>query len=158
MCRDYCKEVWVEVLNRAGVPTTSKWRSTENIFYPKDIREVSAILPPPAALALPPPKQPSTIQAPSLDTEVSIRTDKTNDQDQETEAAKVKKVVKGGPYPGDKGRGKEVQSPTKAKHSENALTIKDVVSKAKDAESKPKTGNAKSKSADPKEDPPQTKA
>ena len=43
------------------------------------------------------------------------------------------------------GKGKEVQPQTKAKHSEDDLTIRDVVSKTKDAESK-------SKAANPKED------
>ena len=37
VCRDYCKEVWAEALNWAGVPSTSEWRSVENIFYPEDI-------------------------------------------------------------------------------------------------------------------------
>ena len=37
VCRDYCAEVWAEALNRAGVPATSKLRSVENIFFPKNI-------------------------------------------------------------------------------------------------------------------------
>ena len=37
VCRDYCKKVWAEALNWAGVPSTSEWRSVENIFYPEDI-------------------------------------------------------------------------------------------------------------------------
>ena len=49
------------------------------------------------------------------------------------------------------GKGKEVQPQTKAKHSKDDLTIKDVVSKAKDAESESKVAN-------PKEDPHQAKA
>ena len=61
--RDYCKELWAEALNRTGVPAAFKWRNAENIFYPKDIREVTVVLPPPIALALPPSKQPSTTQA-----------------------------------------------------------------------------------------------
>ena len=56
VCRDYCKEVWVEALNLAEVLTTSKWRNAENIFYPKDIRKVPVVLPPPTTLALPPTK------------------------------------------------------------------------------------------------------
>ena len=50
--RDYYKEVWIEVLNLTGVPATSEWRNAENIFYPEDICEVPAVLPPPVALAL----------------------------------------------------------------------------------------------------------
>ena len=49
------------------------------------------------------------------------------------------------------GKGKEVQPQTKAKHSKDDLTIRDVVSKAKDAESESKVAN-------PKEDPHQAKA
>ena len=47
VCRDYCAETWAEVLNRAGVPATFELRSAENIFFPKDIRENPAMLPPP---------------------------------------------------------------------------------------------------------------
>ena len=58
--KDYYKEVWAKVLSRAGVPTTFKWRSAENIFYPEDIREIPVMLPSPAALALPSPEKPFT--------------------------------------------------------------------------------------------------
>ena len=68
------------------------------------------MLPPSIANPLPPPKQLSTIQAPSHDIEVSVGADK----------------------------GKEVQPPIKANRFEDALTIKDMVSKAKDIESKSK--------------------
>ena len=58
VCRDYCKEMWAKALNRVRVPAASKWRNTENIFYPEDIREVPAMLLPPAALALTSSEQP----------------------------------------------------------------------------------------------------
>ena len=112
VCRNYCTEVWAKALNQAGVPADSELRSAENIFFLEDSREVPAMLPPPVVDPLPPPKQLSTIQAPFPNTEVSIGADK----------------------------GKEVQPPIKANHSEDTLTIKDVVSKAKDAESKSKAG------------------
>ena len=48
--RDYCKEVWLEALNLAGVPATSEWREARNIYYPLDIREVPANLSPSPAL------------------------------------------------------------------------------------------------------------
>ena len=60
VCRDYYKEVWGKALNWAGVPAASEWRNAENIFYPKDIREVPTVLLPPAALALTSFEQPST--------------------------------------------------------------------------------------------------
>ena len=50
VCRDYYKEVWLEALNLAGVPTTSEWREARNVYYPPDIREVPAELPPSTAL------------------------------------------------------------------------------------------------------------
>ena len=46
----------------------------------------------------------------------------------------------------------------KAKHSENALTIRDVVSQAKDVVLKSKAGDSQSEIADPKKDLPQAKA
>ena len=49
-----------------------------------------------AALPLPPPEQFSTIQALSLDTEVSTGASKTNDQNLGTEATKGKEAIKGG--------------------------------------------------------------
>ena len=79
---------------------------------------------------LPPPEQLPTTQAPPLDAEVS----------------------KGA------GKGKEAQSPMKAKHSEDALTIKNVVSQAKDVEFKSKARDSQSETTDPKKDPPQAKA
>ena len=88
------------------------------------------MLPPPIADPFPPSKQLSTIQAPPPSVEVST---------------------------GD-GKGKEVQLLTKANQSEEDLTIKDVVSKAKDAESKSKASDTQSKVANPKKDPPQAKA
>ena len=66
--------------------------------------------------------------------------------------------MKGGSQPEDKGKSKDVQPPTKAQHSKDALKIKDVVSKAKDVESKSKVDGVHSKATDPKKDPPQDKA
>ena len=54
------------------------------------------MLPPSVALALPPPEQPSTTQAPLPFTEVSKVAGKTGDQSQGAEVAKGKEVVKEG--------------------------------------------------------------
>ena len=83
------------------------------------------MLPPPVADPFPHPEQLSTIQAPSPTTEVSV------------EASK----------------GKEVQPLIKTNRFEDALTIRDVVSKAKDAESKSKARDTQLKVADSKQDP-----
>ena len=52
VCRDYCKEVWLEALNFVGVPATSEWREARNVYYPPDIREILVDLPPSPTLAL----------------------------------------------------------------------------------------------------------
>ena len=61
VCRDYCAEVWVEALNQAGVSTDSELRKAENTFFPNDIREVLATLPPHVADPLPPSEQLSIV-------------------------------------------------------------------------------------------------
>ena len=53
VCRDYCKEVWAEAFNCAGVRVAFEWRNAENIFSLEDIREVPTVLPLPIAFALP---------------------------------------------------------------------------------------------------------
>ena len=47
MCRDYYAKIWAEALNQAGVSVDSELRRAGNIFFPEDIREVPATLPPP---------------------------------------------------------------------------------------------------------------
>ena len=54
--------------------------------------------------------------------------------------------------------GKRAQSSMKAKPSKDALTIRDVVSQAKDAEARSKASDVHSKAIDLKKDPPQAKA
>lgn len=128
-CRDYCAEVWVESLNRAGIPADSELRRAENVYFPKDIRKAPVLPPPPIADPFPHLEQSSMVQAPPADAEVSK---------------------------GD-GKGKKVQLLTKANQSKDDLTIKDVVSRAKKEESKPKVEDAKLKVVDSKEDPQPTK-
>ena len=106
VCRDYCAKTWAEALNRTGVPADSNLRRAENIFLSEDIREVLAMLPPPVVDLTPHPEPLPTTQASLPDAEVSIGTRK----------------------------GKGVQSLIKTKDSKETLTIKDVVSQAKDAE------------------------
>ena len=80
VCKDYCQEVWAELLNQAGVLVVSEWRKAENIFYPVDICEVLAALPPPAIPAPSSSEQPPTTLAPLRSTEVPTRLGKTGDQ------------------------------------------------------------------------------
>ena len=44
--KNYCQEVWAEALNLVGAPAASEWRKAENIYYPPNIREFLAALPP----------------------------------------------------------------------------------------------------------------
>ena len=114
----------MEELNRAGISADSELRKTENMFFPKHIREISTEDPLSTALPLPPPEQPLGIQGPPLGVEFAVRVEK----------------------------GKEVHPTAQVNQSEDALTIKDMVSKAKDAE------EAKLKAADAKKDSQPTKA
>ena len=94
--RDYCKEVWLEAPNLAGVPATLKWREARNIFYPANIREVPTDLPLTPAHAPLPIKQPPTTEASLPPPEVLKEPSQVGDQDQGVEKAK------------DKGKGKEI--------------------------------------------------
>ena len=51
VCKDYCKEVWLEALNLVGFFTTSEWREVRKLYYPYDICEVPADLPSSPTLA-----------------------------------------------------------------------------------------------------------
>ena len=51
--KDYSAETWAKALNQARIPTDSKLRRTENVFFPEDIREVPTTLPHPVADPLP---------------------------------------------------------------------------------------------------------
>ena len=101
VCRKYCAETWIEVLNSVGVPTDSELRKVEKIFFPEHIRKILVDLLS-TALPLPPPEQVPSIQDPTLDVWTSTGADK----------------------------GKETLSSAKDTLLEDALTIKDVVSQA----------------------------
>ena len=121
VCRDYCTESWGVAMDRSGVPVDSELRRAENIFFPKDIREIPDMVPPIEQLP--------TTQTPIVDAEVS----------------------KGA------GVGEEAQLPVKAKYSEDTLTIKDVVSQAKDVKLKSQAEGSQSEKADPQKDLPLAK-
>lgn len=71
VCRDYYAEVWAKSLNRARVPVDFELRRAEDIYFSKDIREVSEMFPSLVTDPLPPLKQLSTIQGPPLGVKVS---------------------------------------------------------------------------------------
>ena len=123
VCRDYCSVTWVAALNSAGVPAEFELRKAERVFYPEQISEIPTN---PSSAALPP----STLEhAPNVqDPLVDVGT-----------SAGV-------------GAGREVYPPASDTLSEDALTIRDVISQAKVAE-KQKDGDTV-KDAATKEDSP----
>ena len=101
VCRDYCTESWGVAIDRARVPANSELKRIENIFFPKDIREILYSNPPEKLIS-------------------------------------AQTIVPDPVIPEGKGADEEAQPPAKDKSSEDALIIKDVVSRAKDAEFKSK--------------------
>ena len=103
------------------------------MYYPEDFRENTIVaLPPPATLLLPSPEQSLSAQKPSQDTEVPVGAEKEKNgavvASQTEEKAKEK----------EKGQNKANANPSK-----DALTIGDMVSKAKVVESKSKIDSKK---------------
>ena len=124
-------ETYYKSLDRAGVPANSDLRRADKAYYPKDIREDPTALPPPTALPFPLPEQPLTTQDPFQGIEIP------------TGVRKEKKGDVGVSQPDEKAKGKGVQPPADANPSKDALTIEDMVSKAKDTESKSKVDSKK---------------
>ena len=136
VCREYCAETYNQALNRAGIPADSDLRRTDEVYYPEDLRENTTTPPPPAVLPLPPFDESLPAQKPSQDTEVPIGVEKEKNGavvvSWTEEKAKEKKKGK------EKGQNKADANP-----SEDALTIGDMVSKAKVAGSKSKIDSKK---------------
>ena len=104
------------------------------MYYPKDLKENTTAPPPPAALPLPPPEQSLTTQEPSQGAELPAGAQK--EKEGEVMASWTKEKVK------EKGREK-AKSKADANPSEDVLTIRDMVSKAKATESKSKIDSKK---------------
>ena len=104
------------------------------MYYPEDIREDTTTLPPPVALPLPPLEQSLTTQEPSQGAKIQAGAQK--EKEGEVMASWTKEKVK------EKGREK-AKSKADANPSEDVLTIRDMVSKAKATESKSKIDSTK---------------
>ena len=108
----------------------------DQVYYLEDHREHPTPPPPPANLPLPPHNEPLPAQKPPQDTEVSIRAEKEKNgvavASQKEEKAKEK----------EKEKEKE-QNKADANPSEDALTVGDMVFKAKVAGSKSKIDSKK---------------
>ena len=132
--KDYCAETYYQALDRAGVPADSDLRRTDQVYYPEDIREDPTALPPPIALPLPPLEQPLTTQDPSQGTEIPTGVSKEKKGDVGVFQPKEKAKKKAN----EKAKGKTDVNPSK-----DALTIEDMVFKAKVVESKSKIDSKK---------------
>ena len=137
VCREYCAEMYNQTLDQAGIPVDSDLRRVDQVYYLEDLREnTTTPPPPPPPAALPPPEQSLTTQEPSQDTEVPTGAEKENNG--AVVASRTKEKAK------EKEKGKEkAKNKTNANPSEDALTIRDMVSKAKVAESKSKINSKK---------------
>ena len=94
------------------------------MYYPEDLRENTIAPPPSAALPFPSPGQSLTTQEPSQDTEVPAGAEK--EKNGAVVASRTEEKAK------EKEKGKEkAKNKTNANPSEDALTIRDMVSKAK---------------------------
>ena len=132
--KDYYTETYNQALDRAGVPTESDLRRVDQVYYPEDIREDTTALPPPAALPLPPLEQSLITQEPSQGAEIPAGAQK--EKKGEVVASRIEEKAK------EKGKEK-AKSKADANPSEDALTIGDMVSKAKAIESKSKIDSTK---------------
>ena len=100
--RDYCSVTWDAALTSARVPADSELRKAEKVFYPEHIREIPTD---PSSATLP---LPSLEQVPSAqDLPIGVGTST------------------------GVGTGKEGLPPVSDAPSEDALTIRDVISQAK---------------------------
>ena len=129
VCRGYCAETYNQALDRAGVLADFDLRRVDQVYYLEDLRENITAPPPPTALPLPPPEQSLTTQEPSHGAEVPARAEK--EKNGIVVASRTEEKAK------DKEKGKEkAKNKADANPSEDALTIGDMVSKAKATESK----------------------
>ena len=136
VCREYCAETYNQALDRAGIPVDSDLRRTDQVYYPEDLRENTTTPPPPAVLHLPPPDGSLPAQKPSQDTKVPIGVEK--EKNGAVVASRTEEKAK------EKEKGKEKgQNKANANPSEDALTIGDMVFKAKIAGSKSKIDSKK---------------
>ena len=136
VCREYCTETYNQALDQAGIPADSDLRGADQIYYPEDLKESTTAPSPPAALPLPLAEQSLTTQEPSQGTEAPAEAEK--EKDGAVVASRTEEKAK------EKEKGKEnTKNKADANPSKDALTIRDMVSKAKATESKSKIDSKK---------------
>ena len=136
VCREYCAETYNQALDQAGIPADSDLRKVDQMYYPEDLRENTTVPPPPTALPLPPPEQSLTTQEPARDTEVLVVAEK--EKDRVVVASRIERKAKENEKEKEKAKNK-----ANAHASKDALTVGDMVSKAKVTESKSKIDSKK---------------
>ena len=62
VCREYCAETYNQALDRARILVDFDLKRVDQMYYLEDLRENTAVPPPPAALPLPPLEQSLTTQ------------------------------------------------------------------------------------------------
>ena len=129
VCRKYCAETYNQALDQAGILLNSDLRRVDQVYYPEDLKENTTAPPPP-------PEQPLTTPELSQGAEVPAGAEK--EKNGAVVASQIEEKVK------EKEKGKEkAKNKANANPSEDALTIGDMVSKAKATKSKSKIDSKK---------------
>lgn len=158
VCKDYCQEVWTEVLILAGVPAALEWRRAKNVYYPSDLRKAPAAplgFEAGAAAATTTLEQLPSTQASLLHHKTSEGPSMGGDQNHRVEGAKGKEV-EALPKANDLEAKLGKEAALKKKESEPAKP--QAVAQEKKASSSKTIDPLISQSASKKEDPPPTKA
>ena len=132
VCREYYAKTYNQALDRVRIPADSDMRRMDQVYYLEDLRENTTAPPPLAALPLPPPDESLPAQKPSQNTKVPV------DAEKKKNGAVVASWTEEKAKEKEKGLNKADANP-----SEDALTIGDMVSKAKVAGSKSKIDSKK---------------
>ena len=136
VCREYYAETYNQALDWAGIPVDSDLRKVDQVYYLEDLRETTIVPPPPTSIPLPPLRQSLTTQEPPQETKVLAGAEK--EKNGAVMASRIEEKVK------EKEKGKEkAKNKADANPSKDALTIGDMVSKAKATESKSKIDSKK---------------
>ena len=135
VCREYCDETYNQALDRAGISADSDLRRVDQVYYPDDLRENTTAPPYPAAL--PPPLEQSLI-IPKLSQGAEAPAGAEKEKNGAVVASQTKEKAKEKEKRKEKAKNKADANP-----SEDALTIGDMVSKAKATKSKSKIDSKK---------------
>ena len=136
VCREYCAKMYNQALDWAGIPVDFDLRMVDQVYFQRTsekTRQLLLLQPPFPFLLLNNLSQP---KKPSRDTEVPVGAEK--EKSGAVVASRTEEKAK------EKENGKEkIKNKADANPSEDALTIGDMVSKAKVVESKSKIDSKK---------------